>query len=165
MSAGLPHVCPLLAQRGSETCQSSLRAIAVAPEKRVTVGLASTPGTPKVAREGPMARTRTVFGVVPPMMKPPMRTLSPVWTRLRVERLTRVGGRATGLGTNSYAPMSHAAPWGRAMPRWSVDGGGQPLVTASIAGLPGRRAWVCVGPPLATSGPRRGLLTFGLSLG
>src|SRR5664279_415739 len=51
-----------------------------------------------------MARRSTVLGTVPVMMKPPMPTLSPVCTRIRVERLIAlvVGvalGLAVGLGT------------------------------------------------------------------
>src|SRR3972149_5707597 len=52
--------------------------------------------------------------------------------------------------------MSHAAPWGRATPRWSVAGGGQSELPASMAGLPARRAWVWVGPPLFARGPSMG---------
>ena len=48
----------------------------------------------------------------------------------------------------STAPMSQCRPCGRATPRWSVVGGGQPVATASSAGLPGTKAWVRVGPPL-----------------
>src|SRR5262249_4175886 len=41
-----------------------------------------------------------------------------------------------------------AAPWGRGTPRWSVEG--QPaFVPVSIAGLPGNRRCVRVGPPLS----------------
>src|SRR5581483_9942669 len=51
--------------------------------------------------------------------------------------------------------MSHFAPWGREIPRWSVLG--QPALSpASMAGLPARRAWVGVGPPLSWSGPSFG---------
>ena len=41
----------------------------------------------------------------------------------------------------STVPMSHAAPCGRATPRSSVSGGGQPAA-ASIAGLPASSARV-----------------------
>src|SRR5262249_57976495 len=56
-------------------------------------------------------------------------------------------------GTNSNAPISQPAPCGRAMPRWSVVmfGSHRP---ALIAGLPGSRAMVWVGPPLSASDPR-----------
>jgi hypothetical protein len=55
--------------------------------------------------------------------------------------------------------MSQKGPAGRMKPRWSVAGGGQGLcVTASIAGLPGCRACVCVRPPLFCSGPSSGLV-------
>ena len=35
-----------------------------------------------------MARTITRFGALPVTMKPPIPTLSPVWTNMRVDRLT-----------------------------------------------------------------------------
>ena len=37
-----------------------------------------------------------------------------------------------------------------------VEGGASVLSPASMAGLPGKRAWVNVGPPLSWSGPSRG---------
>src|SRR5438552_4028840 len=60
--------------------------------------------------------------------------------------------------------MSQLAPCGRATPRWSVLGGGQPAA-ASIAGLPtsGARVSRKLGPgELNCSGPRRGSV-FGRS--
>src|SRR5437870_471184 len=63
---------------------------------------------------------------------------------------------------SSYAPISHVAmpsplpSSGRGKPRWSVAGGGQSFPPASIAGLPGKSAWVGVGPPLSCSGPSCG---------
>src|ERR1700675_4426244 len=112
MSAGVPQVWPLLAQRGSATCQSSLLAMGVAPEKRVTTGLGSAPGTvnggrPKV---GPRARTRTVFAVGPPMTKPPISTLAPVWTWLRVERFVRRASTVVVTAMNSGLLNPVAAP-------------------------------------------------------
>ena len=42
-------------------------------------------------------------------------------------------------------------------PRWSKKGGGLKFGSpASIAGLPGNKAWVNVGPPLSCKGPRSG---------
>src|SRR5262245_45020210 len=64
--------------------------------------------------------------------------------------------------------MSHAATpslfpsTGLGKHRWSVLGTpGSPKVQrpASIAGLPGSNAWVCVGPPLFCSGPSLGSAT------
>src|SRR6266542_7115040 len=52
--------------------------------------------------------------------------------------------------------MSQAEPCGRVMPRWSVEGGGQPVVAASMAGLPAPRRRVSVDPPLLPSGCRSG---------
>ena len=45
---------------------------------------------------------------------------------------------------DSKAPISQPAPRDLGWPRWSV------------AGLPGRSAWVKVGPPLSCRGPRSG---------
>ena len=68
------------------------------------------------------------------------------------------GGGGTGSGA-STAPTSQALPIGRPIPRWSTSGqsSGDPV---SIAGLPGFGRWVCVGPPLSCSGPRRGSVFF-----
>ena len=51
---------------------------------------------PKRVKEGPMARISTCFGTLPLMMKPPIPTLFPVCTRIRVEKLTACA--ATGVG-------------------------------------------------------------------
>ena len=45
-----------------------------------------------------MARKMTLFGCVPVTMNPPMRALSPVSTRSRVEMLPRVVGGTLGVG-------------------------------------------------------------------
>src|SRR5262245_7711553 len=58
----------------------------------------------------------------------------------------------------SKEPASQAGPWGRATPRWSVAGQSA-ASAASMAGLPGSRACVGVGPPLSPSGPRSALAT------
>ena len=66
----------------------------------------------------------------------------------------RIWGRQGGgllIHSSSYAPMSQLAPCGRVTPRWSVVGQSAAFA-ASIAGLPGSRAWVWVGPPLSASG-------------
>src|SRR5439155_21469419 len=61
----------------------------------------------------------------------------------------------------SNAPISQTAipspspSTGRATPRWSVAGQAA-LSPASIAGLPGSRACVLVGPPLSANGPSSG---------
>ena len=59
----------------------------------------------------------------------------------------------------SNEPMSIPLPLTRANPgpRWSKKGGGAKLGSpASMAGLPGKRACVKVGPPLSCSGPSIG---------
>src|SRR5215210_1647185 len=51
-------------------------------------GSASTSVSPLWIKEGPIPRTITCLEALPVMMKPPMPTLSPTDTRMRVERLT-----------------------------------------------------------------------------
>src|SRR6266403_1038500 len=70
---------------------------------------------------------------------------------------------AVGVGVpptcTSNEPMSIRLPLTRANPgpRWSKEGGGAKLGSpASMAGLPGKRACVKVGPPLSCSGPSIG---------
>ena len=74
-------------------------------------------------------------------------------------------GEAVGLGVGvppactSNEPMSIRLPLTRSKPgpRWSKKGGGAKLGSpASMAGLPGKRACVKVGPPLSCSGPSIG---------
>src|SRR5258706_3159 len=71
--------------------QSSLLAMMALSEKRTSgiVGLASAPLTPKLASEGPMARTTTVWAPEPLMTKPPIITSKPVRTWPRVEIFAR----------------------------------------------------------------------------
>ncbi len=59
------------------------------------MGSASAPAN-RQASDGPIARTITFFGCVPVIMNPPIRTLSPVSTRKRVEMFAKVvaGGGA-----------------------------------------------------------------------
>src|SRR4029453_17580027 len=62
--------------------------------------------------------------------------------------ISRVTSRAAGVALNSKEPMSQSAPGmlspsaGRRKPRWSVEGGGQPEATASMAGRPETRGGV-----------------------
>ena len=72
-------------------------------------------------------------------------------------------GVAVGVGVpptcTSNEPMSIRLPLTRSKPgpRWSKKGGGAKLGSpASMAGLPGKRACVKVGPPLSCSGPSIG---------
>src|SRR5438034_4290987 len=58
-------------------------------------GSASAPVTVK---EGPMARRMTRLGSLPVMMKPPMPTSAPVWTSIRVERLSAWADGGVGVG-------------------------------------------------------------------
>src|SRR6266511_2762905 len=57
--------------------------------------------------------------------------------------------------------MPHATPTGRITPRWYV-GGHCALSPASIAGLPGSKPMVRVGPPLSARGPSFGSVLFRL---
>src|ERR1044071_7169989 len=72
-----------------ESCQLSFWAITVCPENNRSNGLAKVPGTKNGAppMDGPRERTSTLNDVNPSMIKPPIITLSPVSTRLRVEIL------------------------------------------------------------------------------
>src|SRR3981081_345651 len=45
-------------------------------------------GKPNPVNDGPSARTTTRLGTFPVIMKPPIPALSPVSTRMRVDRLT-----------------------------------------------------------------------------
>ena len=54
------------------------------------MGRSRTPVTLKLARVGPMARTSSVAGALPPMAKPLMSAAVPLPTKPRVERLTRL---------------------------------------------------------------------------
>src|SRR5205814_8946312 len=62
-----------------------------------STGSASALGIPNWVNEGPMARRSTCFGALPVMINPPMPTLCPVWTRIRVERLSACAA-GVGLG-------------------------------------------------------------------
>src|SRR6188472_3690463 len=83
-------------------CQLSLKAIkAPGPLCSSNVGLANTLGTPNGVSSRPMARMMTLFGWLPWTMKPPIITLSAVWTKLRVLMLASMGvagGVAEGVG-------------------------------------------------------------------
>src|SRR5438876_6466945 len=73
------------------------------------MGSASGLGTPKLAKEGPMPRRTTRLGALPVMMNPPMATLLPVRTRMRVERLRAcAGGAGLGLGVGVGAGVAVA---------------------------------------------------------
>src|ERR1019366_6828676 len=71
-----------------------------------------------------------------------------------------------GAATNSYAPMSQAAPCGRTAPRWSKGKLGAPQKAPvgiwSTAELLAGSAMVSVGPPLFASAPSCGLVLLKL---
>ena len=56
------------------------------------------PVTPYCDREGAIARIAIFLGLVPLMIKPPISTLSPVPTIIRVETLAKLFGDGDGNG-------------------------------------------------------------------
>ena len=74
-----------------------------------------------------------------------------------MEVATRV---VVGICWTSNAPISTVPLLMRGSPRWSAvsPAGMRALLPASRAGLPGSRAWVCVGPPLLARTASRGLM-------
>src|SRR5262249_41771462 len=105
------------------------------PPTRATHATAST------ARSGirEPAKRIPASSLTPPFA-PPVVGAGSVWT-----------GEVTSPAFSSNAPISQRLPWGRRVPRWSTLSWhlvGPP----SMAGLPGKRPTVSVGPPL---GPRR----------
>src|SRR6266702_3148826 len=81
-------------------CQLSLRPIkAPVPSCSSRVGSCNGSGTPYWLSSGPMARMITLFVPVPWTINPPIITLSPVCTKLRVLMLPSVvGGVGVGVG-------------------------------------------------------------------
>ena len=80
--------------------QLSFTAIRLPEELRSSrMGSTSTAGN-KGASDGPIARTIIFFGCAPVMINPPIRTLSPVSTRKRVEMFPRIPGAAVGVGVD-----------------------------------------------------------------
>src|SRR5436305_831307 len=88
-------------------CQLSLEAIS-APEPSCSsnVGSANASGTPYGVSSGPIARIITFFEFVPVTMKPPIITLSPVWTNARVLMLPN----CVGLGAQYLLPVLVGRP-------------------------------------------------------
>src|SRR4029450_2676652 len=71
------------------SCQLSLLAMRVREELyTLRTGSLSRPESPKPLRDGPSARSTRVLGSVPVMIKPPIRTLSPLETTPLLERLS-----------------------------------------------------------------------------
>src|SRR5436190_24301334 len=60
-------------------------------------GSANALATPTWVSEGPMARRSKCLGALPVMMRPPMPTLAPVRTFMRVERFWACAGVADGV--------------------------------------------------------------------
>jgi hypothetical protein len=88
----------------------SFTAIWVWPEKSCSTGSCSAPGTPSAVSEGPRARTTIVLGALPPMMKPPIITSSPVSTLPRVAMLASRGGFCAAATFWSAIVAGAAAP-------------------------------------------------------
>jgi hypothetical protein len=90
-----------------------------------------------------------------------LREPAPLSFPLVTIRLEKSGGLGMGLmDCTSNAPMSTVPPTilANPAPRWSVvtPDGIKALFPALIAGLPGKRAWVWVAPPLSAKGASRG---------
>src|SRR6266404_668157 len=86
--------------RSGESFQSSLPVMsAPLPACNSRVGSAIRPGTglPPELIEGPFARSRTRFTSLPLTMNPPIRLLSPVSTRARVEMFSNCAGVGVGV--------------------------------------------------------------------
>src|SRR5258707_4449456 len=90
--------------------QSSLVAMTDWSDERTScsVGLGSAPLTPKLASDGPMARTTTVLAIAPLMTKPPIITSKPVCTWPRVEMLARRGGLGVKVAVTPTSAFSVA---------------------------------------------------------
>src|SRR5205814_939836 len=73
------------------------------------MGSASGLGTPKITKEGPIPRRPAFLGAPPVMINPPIPTLSPLWTRIRVERLRAC---ATGVELGVAVPVAVAVAVG-----------------------------------------------------
>src|SRR4051812_38940645 len=74
------------------------------------IGSANGTETPKALREGPMPRTVTRLAAFPVMMKPAIKTLSPVPTLPRVEMLpSRAAGVAVGVAVGEGVGVAVAA--------------------------------------------------------
>src|SRR5947207_910660 len=112
-------------------------------------GSASGLGTPKLANEGPIPRRSTCLGALPVMMNPPMATLLPVRTRMRVERLRAcAGGAALGLGVGVGASVAVAVAVAVAVGE-GVQKGGHPSLGVGV-GVCGVGVAVGVGVPGVT---------------
>ena len=94
---------------------------------------ADRPGIPfetePVTSFHPLTAGAAVLGPVQPVPGPgPLLEEEPaLWPDLGPSPVPPPGTSATGGGLPSKAPMSHPAPWGRAVPRWSVAGQPAPV--------------------------------------
>src|SRR5438105_9701129 len=90
-SAGASPFAVISAAPGSDA-QLSLFATTVPEESyKVRTGSARVPVNPDLLSDGPRARNTTFLGLVPVTIKPPIKTLSPLETAPRVERLSSCG--------------------------------------------------------------------------
>src|SRR5258706_15836815 len=110
-------------------CQLSLVAMTDWSDERtsVSVGLASALGMPNGGSEGPVATIATVFGVEPPITKPPIITSLPESTCTRVDRFVM---RAEATVAVPQLPLTPPPP----LKRKSIDAA-QPAVMAICVGL------------------------------
>src|SRR5213079_1197288 len=80
------------------SCQLSFwKSNAPLPSRSSRIGSASTSLMPELTSDGPMPRTATSLGALPVMMNPPIITLSPISTRIRVEILSAWDGEGVGV--------------------------------------------------------------------
>src|SRR5439155_1384715 len=97
-------------------CQSSFAKINEPLLSRSSrVGSASASVIPKGVSDGPMARMATVLFAFPVMMNPAMRTLFPLCTRIRVERLRDFAGVAVGVAVGVGVAVAVAVAVGVAV--------------------------------------------------
>src|SRR3954471_1952473 len=93
-------VVSMMACMFGEFIQSSLESIKPLGPCNWRMGFASLSAN---GRDVPISRMITFFGCVPVIMKPPMRTLSPVSTRKRVEMFARVVTEGVAVGVADAA--------------------------------------------------------------
>src|SRR5262245_52714115 len=110
-------------------------------EGDVTVTLAATATAPEGMAHVPPESVNVWF--TPQARGPPERVST------RRHGATVKNCVAGGGGTISTEPRSHAGPWGRAIPRWSIASGHAP---ALMAGLPGCSRCEGVKPPFPAMG-------------
>ena len=93
--------------------------------------------TPANGSDGPMARTIIFLGCVPVIMNPPIRTLSAVSTRKRVEMFPNVLGGGLGVGVALGVGVGVGLAGGVGV---GVDGGGVGVAGGAVGDGDGEAA-------------------------